>query len=340
MTAIDAPASLPPGRMTNAAKSFAVAQRDYPIAQTALLVVLFGIGAATVDGFTSSYSLRAMLILSALLGISALGQTVCLIVGGLDVSVPGWILAGSTLTVQLLGAFGGSHWPAWQLFVLLGGGALLVGGLTGYISYAVRVPSLVITLAVGAMLQGGTFAYSENVTGIPPGWVAKLTSPVTKTFGLGIPPVVLIWAVIAVAAYVVLQRSTIGAWIYATGNNRRAAELALVPTHWVWIGAFALSALSAVTAGVLLAGFGAGGDVTVGTPYLWNGLTAVLIGGTAFGTRGDYTRTVVGTLVVVVLGQVMTGWGFGPADQNILYGALIILVVSLYRRDRRLRDQV
>jgi ribose transport system permease protein len=327
-----------PGLRTNLVSRLAIAQRDYPLAQLLLFVILFCVGAATIDGFTSAYSLRAMIVLSALLGISALGQTICLLVGGLDVSVPAWILAGATVTVQLLGTNTG--WSATEVFLMLGAAAIVIGGLAGLISYLVRVPALVITLAVAGIIQGAVLAWTENVTGIPPAWIAKVTSPATKTFGLGFPPVVLIWVLIAVGAYLVLQRSIVGSWVYATGNNRRAAELALVPTHWVWVGAFALSALSGVTAGVLLSGFSAGGDVSVGTPYLWNGLTAVLIGGTAFGTRGDYTRTCIGTLIVIVLGQVMTGWGFNPADQNILYGALIILVVSIYRRDRRLRDQI
>jgi ribose transport system permease protein len=310
------------------------------VVQLLVLVVLFAVGADTVDGFTSPLSLRAMAVLASILGISALGQTVCILVGGLDVSIPSWVLAGATATAELLGGTG-TRWSPAELFLVLGIGAILVGGLAGLICYWFRVPALVVTLGVGAMVAGAVLAWKHGVvTGVAPGWIARATSPATKTFGLGIPPVVFIWALIAIGAYVVLQRSVVGTWIYATGNNRRAADLALVPTKWVWAGAFALSALSATTAGVLLSGFSAGGDLSVGTPYLWNGLTAVLIGGTAWGARGDYTRTVIGTLIVIVLSQVMVGWGFNPADQNILYGALIIVVVSIYRRDRRLRDQI
>ena len=82
------------------------------------------------------------------------------------------------------------------------------------------------------------------------------------------------------------------------------------------------------------------GDASIGEPYMWNGITAVLVGGTAFGARGDYLRTVLGTLLLIVLAQVMIGHGFDYADQTILYGALILVVVGIYGRDRRLRDQV
>ncbi|HVP75028.1 MAG TPA: ABC transporter permease [Gaiellaceae bacterium] len=318
----------------------AVAQRDYPIVQVVTLGVVFVYGAATIEGFTSPFSMRSMLILASLLGISAIGQTVCLLIGGLDVSIPGWVLAGATVTVELLGGQG-KHWSIAEVFVFLGVGAVIFGGLTGLICYRYRVPPLVVTLGTGAMLQGAVLVWKGgNITGVPPGWLARMTSASGRTFGLGIPTIVFVWAALAVIVYVVLQRTVVGAWVYATGNNLRAAQLALVPTAWVWVGAFALSALSATTAGVLLAGFSGGGDQSVGQPYLWNGLTAVLVGGTAFGARGDYNRTVIGALLVTVLAQVMTGHGLQPSDQNILYGALIIVVVGIYRRERRLRDQV
>lgn len=317
-----------------------VAQRDYPILQVATLVVVFLYGALSIDDFTSPFGIRSMLILASLLGISAVGQTVCLLIGGLDVSIPGWVLAGATVTVELLGGQG-QHWSIGEVFCFLGFGSVIVGGLTGFICYRYRVPPLVVTLGTGAMLQGAVLVWKGgNITGITPTWLARVTSAGGKTFGLGVPTIVFVWAVVAVLVYLVLQRSVVGAWIYATGNNLRAAQLALVPTAWVWVGAFALSALSATTAGILLAGFAGGGDTSIGQPYLWNGLTAVLVGGTAFGARGDYNRTVIGALLVTVLAQVMTGHGLSPSDQNIFYGALIIVVVGIYRRERRLRDQV
>jgi ribose transport system permease protein len=315
-------------------------QRDYPILQVVVLVAVFAYGAASIDDFTSPFGIRSMLILASLLGISAVGQTFCLLIGGLDVSIPGWVLAGATVTVELLGGQG-AHWSVGEVFCFLGAGSILVGGLTGFVCYRYRVPPLVVTLGTGAMLQGAVLVWKGgNITGIPPAWLARVSSAAGTTFGLGIPTVFVVWIVVGALAFVVLQRTVAGAWVYATGNNLRAAELALVPTAWVWTGAFALSALSATTAGVLLAGFTGGGDASIGQPYLWNGLTAVLVGGTAFGARGDYTRTVIGALLVTVLAQVMTGHGLQPADQNILYGALIIVVVGIYRRERRLRDQV
>ena len=92
-------------------------------------------------------------------------------------------------------------------------------------------------------------------------------------------------------------RTVAGRRVYPTGANPRAAALALVPTRRVWMGVFAFSALFAAFTGVLLAGFAGAGERSIGDAYLWQGLTAVIVGGTSFGARGDYWRTVLGSAV-------------------------------------------
>ncbi len=92
--------------------------------------------------------------------------------------------------------------------------------------------------------------------------------------------------------------------------------------------------------GVLLAGYAGSGNSTLGDPYLFEGLAAVIVGGTAFGARGDYWRTVLGALLLTVLSTVLVGHGYTSADQQIISGLLILAVVAGYGRDPRLRDRV
>ncbi len=106
------------------------------------------------------------------------------------------------------------------------------------------------------------------------------------------------------------------------------------------MGIFCASAVLSGIVGVLLAGF-AGADPTLGDPYLFQGLTAVIVGGTAFmGSRGDYTHTVIGALILTELTTIMVGRGSDAADQQIIFGVLILVVVAGYGRERRLRDRV
>ncbi len=149
-----------------------------------------------------------------------------------------------------------------------------------------------------------------------------------------------IWAVVAIIAGLVLHRTVPGRRLYATGANPRAAQLARVNTSRVWTLVFAASAVCSAIVGVLLAGF-AGADQSLGDPYLFQGLTAVIVGGTTImGARGDYTHTVLGALILTELTTILVGHGYDTADQQIIFGVLILIVVAGYGRDRRLRDTI
>src|SRR5439155_23750290 len=121
----------------------------------------------------------------------------------------------------------------------------------------------------------------------------------------------------------------------------RAADLCLIRTQWIWAVVFALSAASSTAAGVLLSGFVGSGNAHLGDPYLFQGLTAVIVGGTTFfGLRGDYTHTVLGALLMTELSTVLIGKGLSNAAQQMLFGVLILLVVAIYGRQARVQDRV
>jgi ribose transport system permease protein len=313
-------------------------QRTLPVLQIVALIALFVWGAATIDGFSTETSLDSMLVLAALLGLAALGQTLVLILGGLDLSVPGHIVMGAILVSQLYGAHGWSAPLAIALVVVI---AAVLGAATGWICHRWRVQPLIVTLGVGALSAGGAVAWTAGkLTGAAPPFLTELTTATGTTFGLSIPPIVVIWAVVAIAAGLALHRTVAGRKLYAMGANPRAAGLARIRTGRVVVAVFAISAVVSALVGVLLAGF-AGPDQTIGDPYLFSGLTAVIVGGTTFmGARGDYTHTVVGALILTVLTTILVGKGYDQADQQIVFGALILIVVAGYGRDRRLRDRV
>ena len=232
-------------------------QVQYPLAQLVALAVLFSYGAATLDGFSSRRSIYSMLVLAALLGIATAGQTLCVLIGGIDFSIAAWIGMGAILLVQLNGTRG---WSFATTFLLIAVLAVLGGGAVGFICHRWRIDPLIITLAMSAIVNGALLVWAKGfITGTPPTWLQRLTSPAGKTFGIDFPPLLVVWAVLAVAMAIVLQRTPVGRRLYATGANIRAAEMALVRTRWVWVGVFAFSALIAATTGILL-----GKDVLTG----------------------------------------------------------------------------
>lgn len=312
---------------------------ETPALQLVVLAVVFAVTSLTISGFLTRASIYSVLVLASFLGIAAAGQTVVILIGGIDLSVPSLIGAGN-LVSPMLSARG---WGFGFVIAFVVGVGALVGAANGYIVRRLRASPLIVTLASGAIVYGLSAAWTNNgfARGNIPGWVSSFSSPIGHTFGIAVPPVLVLWAVLAIVLGVVLHRSVTGRHIYATGANARAAELVGVRTLRVWVGSFALSGASAATVGLLLAGFVGSATVGVGNPYLFTSLAAVLVGGTSLvGARGDYTRTVLGAMILTLISTVLIGHGAGVAVQEVVFGVLILLFVGLYGRDRRVRDRV
>ncbi len=319
--------------------SVARVSRDTPLVQLVVLVAIFGFGALTLDGFSSLVSIKSMLLIASFLGLAALGQTVLVLLGHLDLSVPGYIGLGNVLTAILVGQ---DHWAFAPAVAVVVAASIVMGSISGLVCHRFRVQSIVVTLGMNFVLLGAIEVMAGNgITGSTPNWLTRFASVTSSTAGIGVPPLLVLWLVVAVVAGVILRRTVAGRRIYLTGSNPRAANLALVKTGRVVVGAFALSAVGAAIAGVLLLGFGGSGDTTVGTPYLFTSVTAIIVGGTSMvGARGDYSRTVIGAIMLTVINTVLLAKGGSAAEQQILYGLIILVVALAYGREARLRDQV
>jgi ribose transport system permease protein len=316
----------------------AAMQRRLPLLQVVALVALFLYGTATIDGFTAEPSLRSMLVLAALLGLAAFGQTLVVIIGALDFSVPGLIVLGATVVSELCGSRGWPLVPAVVVVVLVCAAA---GGAVGWACQRFRISPIIATLGVSAVALGGVQVWTHSkLTGTAPSSLTQFVAPNATTLGLPVSPIVVLWAAFAIVVAVLLHRTRLGRWIYATGASPRAAELALVDTGRIWTGLFGASAVMSGLVGVLLAGF-SGAAPTIGDPYLFQGLTAVIVGGTAFmGARGDYTHTAIGALILTELTTILIGRGYDLPTQQVVFGLLILVVVAGYGRQPRLRDRI
>ena len=216
-------------------------QRRAPVLQLLALVALFLYGAATIEGFSSEITVDSMLVLAALLGLAALGQTLVLILGGIDFSVPGHIAMGAIVVSELYGARG---WSAPLAIALVAVAAGVLGAATGWICHRWRIQPLIVTLGIGAISAGAAVAWTQgHLTGVAPPFLTTLTTATGTTFGLAVPPVVVLWALIAVAVALLLHRTAPGRRLYATGANPRAAALARIDTKRVWVVVFAAERL-------------------------------------------------------------------------------------------------
>jgi ribose transport system permease protein len=307
--------------------------------QLLVLAALFGYGALTLEGFSSLLSIKSMLLLASFIGFAALGQTVLVLLGHLDLSVPGFIGFGNVATAILVGQ---EHWaflPALAVVLVV---SIALGGVSGLICHRFHVESIVVSLGMNLVLVGlNTVLAGSGLTGTAPDWLARFATVGATTAGISVPPLVVLWLVVAVIAGIILRRTVVGRRVYLTGSNPKAAELALVRTGRVVVGAFALSAVCAAITGVLLLGFSGSGTTSIGDPYLFTSITAIIVGGTSItGARGDYWRTVIGAIMLTVINTVLLANGFSSAAQQILFGLVILIVALAYSRETSLRDRV
>jgi len=313
-------------------------QKRYPLIQIVVLVLLLIYVGQQVGDFSWNDLFAPILLQASFLGIAAAGQTLVILLGGLDFSIAAYIVAGNLLVTHLVG---NEHWNFAAVALLVLAICALGGGFSGWICHRFQLEPLVITLAMSSVVVGALLGTNTGLlNGSGPGWLQSFTNQASDTFGLPIPPIVAFWIVLAVVISVVLLRTSVGRKLYLAGSGPKAADLAGVQTRRVWTAAYAASALLAGLAGVLLAGYSTGGDTNVGNSYLFPGLAAVIVGGTMMGGRGDYLRTCLGALIVITLNYVIAVLNLDSASQSIVFGVLILLVVALYGRERRLRDRV
>jgi ribose transport system permease protein len=337
-TAVAAADATPASPFAQAWAALGRVQQRIPLIQLVALAIVFAYGAATLPGLSEWVSIRSILVLAALIGLASCGQTLLILMGGFDLGVSGFIVAGGLTVTALKVKYHMDFGVA--LLVALFASAFL-GGFAGYICHRFRINPLVVTLAMGSLVIGLVkVQIGEQTNGYPPEWVQKLAMPVTKTFGIGIPPAVSIWILVVVLFAIFLHRTRIGRNLFATGSNPRAADYALINTRRVWVGAFAFSAVTSALVGVLIGGFAGQVVDSGGDAYLFQSVVAVIVGGTVFGGPGDYTRTAIGAVFLTVLITVLIGHGASKAVEDIVYGGIILVAVAVYGRERRLRDRV
>lgn len=299
---------------------------------------LFLVGSLTISGFSSLPSIKSLLVLAAILGIAAAGQTLVIVLGGIDLS----IAALMTLTDVMLPQLTSHGWSIATAITLAVALCTAIGATSGFVARSLSVHPLLITLGANFIVNGALLAWTGGApTGSSPSWLTDLVSPARSLGPIPLPPVVAIWAVVAVVMLVLANRTTFGRRVYALGSSPSAAEYALVRPVRTWTIAFAISGFMAALAGLMLSGFTGYGDVNSGDPYLFDTVAAVVIGGTSLlGGRGGYFRTIAGSLALIEIQTLLVGYGIGPNPQQVALGLIIVGLALIYGRDRHIRYRI
>jgi ribose transport system permease protein len=302
------------------------------------VLVLTLVAATLIDGFLTWPSIRSVFTLTAILGIAAAGQTVAVTMGGIDLSIP----ALMTLTAVGINELTGRGWNIAVTLCVLAAACMLIGALNGLLSTVFRAHPLIITLGVGFMVGGALLAWTQGKPeGTVPVFITKAAAAASTMGPIPLPPVVAVWAAVAVVTVTLARRTAFGRRVYAYGASPLAAQYALVRPRRIWVGVFAFSGFMAFVAGVMLAGFTGYGDLSAGDPYLFSTVAAVVLGGTSLlGGRGGYGRTIAGALMLTLAQLILVSQGVEQAMQQVALGVLIVVFVAFYGRDVHVRDRV
>jgi len=291
-------------------------------AMTLVAVILFSFFSIAAKNFLSVSNLLDIARGSAFIGIVAVAWTYLLIAGELDLSVGSAYGLGTILMGWLIASAGLNPWLAGILILLYG---VLVGLVNGFITVYVGVRAFVVTLGMLSFLRGAALAISGN---FPISYPRDLHSSLFLLGGgsLGIIPAQVIWLLAwAVLGSVILRRTKFGYWVYATGGNESAAREMGIPTKLIKLITFILVGFSCALVAVLQGAWLRTASPSTGSGFELQVIGAVLIGGASL-SGGD--GSVYGTLVgAAILGMVTNGlvlFGFPPASNLLVSGAIIV----------------
>ena len=293
-----------------------------------VLLLLLAVAALLSDAFLRPNYLFNILRQAAPVGIAAVGVTLVMIAGGVDLSV-GAIISLTAVVSAVLMEGDAANIPYAVLVTLMVGTA--IGLANGVLIAFNRVSPFILTLGMAIVIYGVTQIYSGGTARgvVAPGFREVFNA---RIGGL-VPVLALAFALVAVLGIFVQRATRFGRSLYLIGSNAAAARLAGLPIARVTVAAYAISGFCAALGGMALLARSGVSSTFAGRGLEFDVLAAVVLGGTTFeGGRGGIGGTVAGLLVLVVAFNLVNIVGLDYNAQLIVKGAIIIAASALYAR--------
>lgn len=280
--------------------------------------------------FLKRANLLAIVDRIVVIAIIAIGMTLVIITGGIDLSVGSLIALSAVIATVIMQSLGGLEASAWTiplgfLIGILCCGA--VGGFGGFLVHRFKVAPFITTLAVMMMARGlaykitGGFSIYQVPAGLP--WLGRGTT-------MSIPNTVILLIVLFIVAHLFMSRTRFGRYIYAVGGNEEAARLSGVPIRSVLILVYVVSGLAAGLGGCIQASQLNTGTPNSGLMYELFVIAAVVVGGTSLsGGKGKIFGTLIGAFIISVLQNGLNLTGVDSYSQQVILGAVILAAVLI-----------
>jgi rhamnose transport system permease protein len=302
-----------------------------------VMIVLLAVVVGTIQPrFLSLETARIVLLAIPLILIAAMGQLMVIVARHVDLSI-GSILGFSAILAGMMFR----DLPDWPILVAVLAAILVGAGLgfiNGFIVVALNLPSIIVTLGTLSLYRGLVFLVSSSRQ-VDPQYIPKSLIQMSQVSPIpGIPWIVIIAFLIALATYLFLDHTRLGRQIYALGSNPVAAPLRGVRVVPVTLLVFTLSgALAGVTGIIYASRFGYVNPGITGVGFEFTVIAAVVIGGVSInGGVGTVLGTILGTVLLGMVNVALPILGVSAFWQDAIYGAVII-VALLIDRSVRLR---
>ncbi|HEX2100034.1 MAG TPA: galactofuranose ABC transporter, permease protein YjfF [Candidatus Synoicihabitans sp.] len=305
--------------------------RQLPLVATALIfVALFATAAAMYDGFFSWGVVGNIISDNGFLGIAAVGMTLVIFSGGIDLSVGAVIGFSSILTATLIVGHGLPPVVAWG-GALAAGSAL--GAAMGWLIHGCRLPPFLITLAGLFFARGLGFWISTESVGIPHATYTTLSSYRLPLGALSLSTPALLFIVVVIVGWLLGHYTRFGRNLLAIGGNEQSALLMGLPIGPTKIAAYTVNGFCAALAGIVATLYTGSGNPSMGIGLELDAIAVVVIGGTLLsGGRGHVLGTLLGLLIFGTIqmallfdGRLSSWW------MRIVVGTLLLVFILLQR---------
>lgn len=316
------------GARATAARQVRAALHRMPVLSPLVVLLLAALVFGTANGrFFRPENLSIVLQQTAVIGSLAVGQTLVVLTGGIDLSI-GAAMVLSSLVMTKLASDAGMPGP---LALLLGMVvAVLAGVVNGALVTRIRLQPFIVTLGAMSIFTAGTLIYARGQTfSLPPGTFLTWTGSTISVGELHLTVGVIMMLVLYGGFAYVLRQTAWGRHLYATGDDPEAARLAGIRTGRVLLSAYIVAgAVIGITAWILVGRIN-GADPNAGLNANLESITAVVIGGTSlFGGRGAVVGSLIGALIVQIFDNGLALVGADPNYQVLAVGVLVIAAAS------------
>lgn len=271
------------------------------------------------------------LVMASILGILALGQTLVILTGGIDLSII-WTMNLAAVIICAFQYYGRN--PVLAILAALAV-SVVIGIFNGIGVSLLEIPPMVMTLATQSIVYSITMVYTDgNARGEAPGWLRWLSTGYT----FGLRNVLIFWLLIAVIAAFILGRTVFGRKLYAIGNSVSVSHLSGINVKGMLIAVYVLSSIAAMISGLVFTGYLGYSYLSMGENYELPSIAAVVIGGTSIlGGKGSYTGTVAGAVMLYFVTSMLNNMQMEASGKKVIYGLIILAVLLVYNREKKIK---